>query len=164
MLHLSEGQANDHKTAAAVVEQLPPARFLLADRAYSSAAFRQALAERGIAPCIPPHAKHRIQHSYDPVLYRQRHRIENTFARLKDWRRIHTRYDRCAHAFLSAIALAATFIFWINEFLTLAGERLEVSMNSPAVAASGGGASGGKPGWGYGTTGHTGPPGQNKKP
>ena len=67
MLHLSEGQANIHKTAAAVVEQLTPARFLLADRAYSSAAFRQALAERGIAPCIPPHAKHRIQHSYDPV-------------------------------------------------------------------------------------------------
>ena len=115
MLHLSEGQANDHKTAAAVVEQLPPARFLLADRAYSSAAFRQALAERGIAPCIPPHAKHHIQHSYDPVLYRQRHRIENTFARLRDWRRIHTRYDRCAHAFLSAIALAATFIFSINK-------------------------------------------------
>ena len=115
LLHLSEGQANDHKTAAAVVEQLPPARFLLADRTYSSAAFRQALAVRGIAPCIPPHASHRVQHSYDPILYRQRHKIENMFARLKDWRRIHTRYDRCAHTFLSAIAFAATFIFWINE-------------------------------------------------
>lgn len=115
LLHLSEGQANDHKTAAAVVEELPSARFMLADRAYSSAAFRAALAERGIVPCIPPHAKHRIQHNYDAVLYRQRHRIENTFARLKDWRRIHTRYDRCAHTFLSAIALATTFIFWINE-------------------------------------------------
>ncbi|MDP3173310.1 MAG: IS5/IS1182 family transposase, partial [Phenylobacterium sp.] len=42
-------------------------------------------------------------------------RIENLFARLKDWRRIHTRYDRCAHTFLSAIAFAAAFIFWINE-------------------------------------------------
>jgi transposase len=61
------------------------------------------------------HAKHRIKQSYDPVLYRQRHKIENTFARLKDWRRIHTRYDRCAHTFLSAIAFAATFICWINE-------------------------------------------------
>lgn len=85
---LAEGQANDHKTAAAVLDQLPTARFLLADRAYSSAAFRQALAERGIIPCIPPHAGHRIKHSYDPVLYRQRHKIENMFARLKDWRRI----------------------------------------------------------------------------
>lgn len=115
LLHLSEGQANDHKTAAAVIETLPPASHLLADRAYSSAAFRQALVERGITPCIPPHAKHRVQHSYDAVLYRQRHRIENLFARLKDWRRIHTRYDRCAHTFLSAIAFAAVFIFWINE-------------------------------------------------
>ncbi|RWO77166.1 MAG: transposase [Mesorhizobium sp.] len=65
--------------------------------------------------CANGHAKHRAQHSYDPVLYRQRHRIENMFARLKDWRRIHTRYDRCAHTFLSAIAFAAAFIFWINE-------------------------------------------------
>ena len=88
---------------------------LQADRAYSSAASRQALTDQGITPCIPPHAKHRIQHHYDRVLYRQRHRIENMFARLKDWRRIHTRYDRCAHTFLSAIAFAATFIFRINE-------------------------------------------------
>jgi transposase len=115
ILHLAEGHANDHKTAAAVLDQLPPARFLLADRAYSSAAFRQALTDRGVTPCIPPHAKHRVQHHYDPILYKQRHRIENLFARLKDWRRIHTRYDRCAHTFLSAIAFAAAFIFWINE-------------------------------------------------
>ncbi|MGX5830068.1 transposase [Mesorhizobium sp. 43Arga] len=84
LLHLSEGQANDHKTAAAVIEDLPAANALLADRAHSSAAFRQALVERGITPCIPPHAKHRVQHRYDPVLYRQRHRIENMFARLRD--------------------------------------------------------------------------------
>ena len=115
LLHLSEGQASDHRTAAAVLEDLPPARHLLADRAFGSAAFRQALVERGITPCIPPHASHRIQHAYDPILYRQRHKIENMFARLKDWRRIHTRYDRCAHTFLSAIAFAAVFIFWINE-------------------------------------------------
>jgi putative transposase len=115
LLHLSESQTNDHKTAAAVIDTLPQANHLLADRAYSSAAFRQALSLRGITPCIPPHAKHKLQHSYDPVLYRQRHRIENLFSRLKDWRRIHTRYDRCAHTFLSAIAFAAVFIFWINE-------------------------------------------------
>lgn len=98
-----------------MVEDLPPAGALLTDRAYSSAAFRQALVARGIAPCIPPRAKHRVQHSYDPILYRRRYKIENTFARLKDWRRIYTQYDRCAHAFMSAIALVAIFIFWINK-------------------------------------------------
>ena len=45
----------------------------------------------------------------------QRHKIESMFGRLRDWWRIHTRYDRCAHTFLSAIAIAiaATVIFWL---------------------------------------------------
>ena len=114
-LKLTEGQAHDGRSAADMYGSVGAGQTLLADRAYGSAAFRQALAEQGITPCIPPHASHRIQHDYDRVLYRQRHRIENMFARLKDWRRIHTRYDRCAHTFLSAIAFAAAFIFWINE-------------------------------------------------
>ncbi len=50
---------------------------------------------------------------HDRVLYRERHKIENMFGRLKDWRRIHTRYDRCAHTFMSAICIAATAIFWL---------------------------------------------------
>jgi transposase len=37
------------------------------------------------------------------------------FARLKDWRRIATRYDRCAHTFLAAITLAAIVIFWLGQ-------------------------------------------------
>jgi hypothetical protein len=52
---------------------------------------------------------------HDQTLYRQRHKIENMFGKLKDWRRIHTRYDRCAHTFFSAICIAATIIFWINQ-------------------------------------------------
>jgi transposase len=46
-------------------------------------------------------------------LYRARQKIEIMFGRLKDWRRIATRYDRCAHTFMSAIALAATVLFWL---------------------------------------------------
>ena len=52
---------------------------------------------------------------HNATLYRRRPKIENMFGRLKDWRRIDTRYDRCAHAFMSAIALAAVVIFWITE-------------------------------------------------
>ena len=47
------------------------------------------------------------------TLYKARHKIENLFAKLKDWRRIAPRYDRCAHTFRSAIYLAATVIFWL---------------------------------------------------
>ena len=46
-------------------------------------------------------------------LYRQRYKIENMFARLRDWRRIATRYDQCPNLFLSACALAATVIYWL---------------------------------------------------
>lgn len=42
-------------------------------------------------------------------------RVEIMFGRLKDWRRIHTRYDRCAHTFMSAIALAAIMLFWMPK-------------------------------------------------
>jgi putative transposase len=114
-LDLTEGQRSDHKGAEALIATLPPAKTLLADRAYDSRWFRQALSERGITPCIPPQRNRKIQSPYDPALYRQRHRIENTFARLKDWRRTQTRYDRCADTFTAAITIAAILIFWINE-------------------------------------------------
>ena len=91
----------------------PAARELLADRGYDSDAFRAALLERGITPCIPSIRSRKEPLPHDKALYRQRHRIENMFGRLKDWRRIATRYDRCAHTFFSAICLAATLTFWL---------------------------------------------------
>lgn len=63
----------------------------------------------------PPSARRgrRNPADHDTSLYRKRHRIENLFARLKDWRRIATRYDKCGDLFLSAICIAATVIFWL---------------------------------------------------
>ena len=110
---LSEGQMSDYKGAALIIEALPPAKTMLADRGYDADWFRAALAARGIAPCIPSKINRKTPIPHDKGLYRQRHKIENIFGKLKDWRRIHTRYDRCAHAFFSAIAIAATVIFWI---------------------------------------------------
>lgn len=49
------------------------------------------------------------------MLNRQRRRIENMVARLTDWHRIHTRYDQCARTIISAICIAATITFWINQ-------------------------------------------------
>ena len=78
-----------------------------------SCAFRAALAKRGVAACIPSKSNRKVAIPHDAVLYKQRHRIENMFGRLKDWRRIHTRYDRCAHTYFSAICIAAAVIFWL---------------------------------------------------
>ena len=112
---LSEGQMSDYKGAALMLEALPPAKALLGDRGYDANWFRNALTARGITPCIPSKINQKIQILRDRMLCRQCHKIENMFGEIKDWRRIHTRYDRCAHTFFSAICIAAVVIFWINQ-------------------------------------------------
>ncbi len=102
---------SDHKGARLVLDTLPPADHLIADREYDTTWFREELEARGIKPCIPSPKSRKIPFAYDKFLYRQRHKVENLFAKLKDWRRIATRYARCAHTFLSAICIAAVFIF-----------------------------------------------------
>jgi transposase len=112
---LSEGQMSDYKGALLMFDAMPRAKALLGDKGYDADWFRSALTDRGIEPCIPSKANRKVAIPHDRMLYRQRHRIENMFGRLKDWRRIHTRYDRCAHTFMSAISIAATVIFWLDQ-------------------------------------------------
>lgn len=92
---------------------LPEAATLIADKGYDSDRFRAALATLDIEPCIPGRSNRKDLIIHDTALYKQRNRIERMFGRLKDWRRIATRYDRCAHTFMSAICIAATVIFWL---------------------------------------------------
>lgn len=113
VLLLTEGQVSDHAGAALIEAALPAAHDLIADRGYDSRRFRDVLQARGITPCIPSSRCRKLPIPHDRLLYRQRHRIENMFGRLKDWRRVATRYDRCAHTFFSAICIAATVIFWL---------------------------------------------------
>ena len=114
IMPLSEGQMSDYKGAALMIDALPPAKHLLADRGYDADWFRAALRDKGIEPCIPPKKNRKIQIDYDKTLYKQRHKVENMFGKLKDWRRIAMRYDRCAHTFFSAICIAAIVIFYLN--------------------------------------------------
>ncbi len=69
--------------------------------------------ERGALPNIPPKANRRWKNRFSPLLYRDRNAIERMFARLKDFRRIATRYDRMAKNFLAAACLAATASYWL---------------------------------------------------
>ena len=104
---------SDHKGAFLLLSALPRAKELLGDKGYDSNWFRAALADRGITACIPPRSNRKVHIDYDKQLYKQRHKIENVFGRIKDWRRVHTRYDRCAHTFMSAISIAATVCYWL---------------------------------------------------
>ena len=111
---LSPGRMSDYNGAAMMIDALPRAKELIGDKGYDGDWFRQALTACGTTPCIPSKSNRARPIPHDPVLYRQRHKVEIMFGR-KDWQRIHTRYDRCAHAFFSAIALAATVNFWLPQ-------------------------------------------------
>lgn len=92
---------------------MPPSAELVADKGYDSNALRKWLRQRGTRPVIPPRRNRQIQYECDKNIYKQRNVIERMFCRLKDWRRIATRFDRNIINFWSAIALAAAIICWL---------------------------------------------------
>lgn len=103
----------------ALLKRVPAPRRLIADRAHDARKFRDWLSERGCEPVIPPNLTRKNPHRYDAEVYRQRNLIERMFCRLKDFRRIATRYDKRANTFLSAVLIAATCLWWLNRVLTL---------------------------------------------
>ena len=110
----SGGQCFDGKAAGPLLKPLPPAKKLLADKADDCAALRDWLARRGTTPVIPNKINRRKPFPYNKRAYRHRNKIERMFCRLKDARRIATRYDKCAENFLSAVCLIAAIYFWLN--------------------------------------------------
>ena len=96
-----------------MIRRSKPAKRLLGDKAYDSAELRQWLQDRGTKPVIPNTATRKQPFSFDKKAYRQRHWVENAFCRLKDFRRIATRYDRLARNFLASICLVAAIVWWI---------------------------------------------------
>ena len=110
---ITAGQVSDYTGARALLGSLPQADWLLGDRGYDADWFREDLIDKGITPCIPGRKSRHKPVRYDKRRYKRRNRIEIMFGRLKDWRRVATRYDRCPKVFLSAIALAATVLFWL---------------------------------------------------
>jgi transposase len=71
------------------------------------------LKNKGISPFIPGRKSRGKTIKHDKRRDKRRNRIEIVFGRLKDWRRVATRYDRCPKVFLSTVALAATVMFWL---------------------------------------------------
>lgn len=83
------------------------------DRGYDAEWFRDALERKGIRPCIPGRKSRSTPAKYDKRRYKRRNRIEIMLGRFKDWRRVATRYDRCPTVYFSALALAASVLFWL---------------------------------------------------
>jgi transposase len=103
---LSPGQAADCRAGEPLLRDLPPECLVIADRAYDTDAVRQRIEAQGAAPNIPSKRNRRGKACFSPVLYRGRNAIERMFCRLKDWRRVATRYDKLAATHLAAVHLA----------------------------------------------------------
>lgn len=101
-------------TAPALITALGPFQCLIADRGYDSNAIRGLIASRGAEAVIPPSSSRVRQIPYDRTTYRMRNLVERLWCRLKDWRRVATRYDKLACNYLSGVYLAATLIYWAN--------------------------------------------------
>ena len=87
---------------------------LIADKAFDAdKRLIEPLASASKTTVIPPKSNRKQPRDFDCHLYKERHLIENFFARLKQFRAIATRYDKTARNFLAAIYLAASII-WLN--------------------------------------------------
>jgi transposase len=113
VLLLTPGNVHDCRAAQQCIEAVPPSAHLVADKGYDSKALRERLLARGTQAVIPPRRNRKIQYDYDKAIYKQRNIIERMFCRIKDWRRVATRYDRNLKTFISTIAIAATVIWWL---------------------------------------------------
>lgn len=86
---------------------------VLADKAYDADRLHDVILDEGGEPVIPPRRNRKHQHRYDNIAYRDRWGIEAFFAKLKQWRRIATRYDKRAETFLGFVKLASVML-WIK--------------------------------------------------
>ena len=109
---LTAGQRHDNLTAKALLDGFQ-AQAVLADRAYDNNELRQAIAEMGAQAVIPSTRSRKVPIPHDPVIYKERNRVERCFNKLKHFRRFATRYDRRADHFLAFIHLAAIML-WLR--------------------------------------------------
>ncbi len=96
-----------------LLDRIVSAEILHGDKGYDTNAVRHKIESKGAAPNIPPKTTRVWKSCFSPYLYRNRNAIERMFGRLKDFRRIATRYDRLAQNFLAAVCLAANLCYWL---------------------------------------------------
>jgi transposase len=114
VIAVTGGQAADVKVLPSLLQAVPAPQYVVADKAYDTEALREYLIERGITPVIPNKHDRKFLHPFDPRRYKWRGAIERMFCRLKDFRRIATRYDKLARNYLASLCLAAIVTFWIR--------------------------------------------------
>jgi transposase len=109
---LTAGQKGDAPQAGELIEGLP-ANIVMADTAYDADHFRQVIADKGALAVIPNNPSRAKKHPLDKHLYAQRHLVECCFSKLKQFRRVATRFEKTARNYRSVITLAA-IVLWLR--------------------------------------------------
>ena len=113
-IYLTGGNANDFKGAEVLLKNLPKrVKYFLGDKGYDGNWVRNFLKSLGITPCIPGKKSRIKKIRYNKKLYKERNKIERAFCKIKDWRRLAMRYDRCPEMFMSTCAFAVMVKFWL---------------------------------------------------
>lgn len=112
-LKLTAGQASDIASAADLIGHLAPGAMLMADKGYDANALRALVGERGAWANIPPKSNRKDPICFSRHLYRDRNLIERFFNKIKQFRRVATRYDKLAENFLASLKLACVRI-WLR--------------------------------------------------
>ena len=109
---LTAGQKGDAPQAAALLEDAP-AEVVIADAAYDADHIRKAVTQMGARAVIPNNPSRALKHPLDRHLYAQRHLIECCFSKLKQFRRVATRFEKTAQNYLAIVTIAATML-WLR--------------------------------------------------
>jgi transposase len=116
-LALTAGEAHDNRLAGSLLSRLKPGSMLLADRGYDADWIRAIVAKRRAWANIPPRSNRNEPICFSPYLYRARNLVERFFNRIKQCRRIATRYDKLAANYLAFIQLASIRLWLrVNEY------------------------------------------------
>jgi transposase len=109
---LSAGQQHDIKAAVPLIEGITGSS-VLADKGYDDDKFIKAIEDQGCKAVIPPRRNRKEPREYDKDIYKERHLIECFFGKIKYFRRIFSRFDKTAQAYMGFLNVAAVFI-WLK--------------------------------------------------
>ena len=109
---LTAGHKGDVPQAGPLIESLP-ADVVMADAAYDADHLRKMIADKGALAVIPNNPSRAKKYDVDKHLYAQRHLIECCFSKLKQFRRVATRYEKTARNYLAVVTIAA-IVLWLR--------------------------------------------------
>lgn len=111
-LELTGGETHDSVMAEAMIKGFH-AEYTIADKAYDAGHIVGLIAQQGSTPVIPPRSNRSEQRAYDRHMYKERHLVECFFCKIKEFRRVSTRFEKLEATFLAMVTIASCLI-WLR--------------------------------------------------